>query len=89
VRAALEPRIRRARTLLARLGELDAEEAGRDVALADDPHRAVWQAAASGLVSVADAQRLLETDGLAARLERLTSLLDEELDVLALRARER
>ena len=70
--------------LKAALGEGDESE----VALAADPRLAVWQAAASGLVSVVDAQRLLETDKLADRLARLTSLLDEELAVLALRARE-
>ena len=86
VRAAVEGRIRRALALKAALGE---GEPGQEVALADDPVLAVWQAAASGLVSVVDAQRLLETDGLADRLARLTALLDEELDVLALRARER
>lgn len=87
VRAELEGRLRRALALKAELGELEAGEA--EVALADDPEVAVWQAGAFGLLSVVDAQRLLETDGLAARLARLTSLLDEELDVLALRARER
>ena len=84
VREALQGRLRQAVALKAALGEGDESE----VALAADPRLAVWQAAASGLVSVVDAQRLLETDKLADRLARLTSLLDEELAVLALRARE-
>lgn len=57
--------------------------------LARDPARAGWQAAGSGLLSLIDAQRLLEIDGLDERLARLSVLLDEALHVLALRAAER
>ena len=41
---------------------------------------------ALGLLGAVDCQRLLEADGVAARLALLASLLDDEIDVLALRA---
>jgi Lon protease-like protein len=69
--------------LLHDLGELAVEERP---ALSDEPATAAWQVAASGLLTPMDAQRLLETDGVTDRLALLTRLLDEEIEVLALRA---
>ena len=53
---------------------------------AADPALATWQAADLGLLGPADGQRLLETVGVDDRLGLLSALLDEEIDVLALRA---
>lgn len=86
VRDALEHRVRRALALKAELGEWDGD---LTPSLPDDPAHAVWHAGGMGLLGEVDAQRLLETDGLDARLALLTSLLDDELHVLALRARGR
>jgi len=83
VRDALEDRVRRAVALKVELGEWDD---AAPPSLPHDPALAVWHAGGMGLLGPADAQRLLETDGLDARLALLASLLDEELHVLALRA---
>lgn len=83
MRDAVVDRVHRALALKAELGEWDDDVAP---ALSADPDLAVWQAGGLGLLGEADAQRLLGTDGRQARLALLTSLLDEELHVLALRA---
>jgi Lon protease-like protein len=83
VRDALAERVRRALALKAELGEWGGDEVPE---LPDDPALAVWHAGGLGLLGAVDAQRLLEADGLDARLALLTSLLDDELHVLALRA---
>ncbi len=83
LRDALQDRVHRALALKAELGEWAADVSP---SLPDDPALAVWHAAGLGLLGEADAQRLLETGGLDARLALLSSLLDEELHVLALRA---
>ena len=82
-RDGLVERIHKAVALKTELGEWVTEEPPE---LAADPALATWQAAGLGLVGPADGQRLLETDGVDNRLRLLTSLLDEEIAVLALRA---
>jgi hypothetical protein len=69
---------------MVRLGELPEADATPHVA--EDPGRAVWQAAAYARLRPVDVQRLLETNDVGVRLDRLASLLDEEIGVLALRA---
>lgn len=83
VRDAVAARFDRVLELLEDLGDLPAE---RRPQLVEDPAAAAWQVAASGLLTPMDAQRLLETDGVGDRLALLTHLLDEEIEVLALRA---
>ncbi len=70
--------------LLIQLGEWPADAAAPEVP--DDPQAAGWRVASFGLLGPADSQRVLETDGVGARLARLSELLAEEVDVLALRA---
>lgn len=69
--------------LLIRLGDLPE---GVDPDLPADPDEACWGVAAIGLLGPADNQRLLETDGVDARLALLADLLADEVHVLALRA---
>ena len=83
-RDGLVERVHRALALRAELGEGEADDAVPE--LAADPALATWQAAGLGLIGPADGQRLLETDGVDNRLRLLSSLLDEEIAVLALRA---
>ncbi len=70
-------------TLLVQLGDLPE---GIALEVPADPDEACWRVAALGLLGPADNQRLLETDGVDARLDLLAALLAEEVDVLALRA---
>jgi hypothetical protein len=79
---AVEARLRRVLGLRAELGEASAAV---DVALADDPVRASFEAAALARLGPLDAQRLLELDDAAERLARLETLLDEEVAVLQFR----
>jgi Lon protease-like protein len=74
--------LRRVLGLRAELGEASAAV---DVALADDPVRASFEAAALARLGPLDAQRLLELDDAAERLARLETLLDEEVAVLQFR----
>jgi Lon protease-like protein len=83
-RDGLQRRVSRAVELKAELGEWPGDEGVPD--LDPDPAVATWQAAGLGLVGPADGQRLLETDGVDDRLGLLVSLLEDEIDVLALRA---
>ncbi|MCA1693034.1 MAG: LON peptidase substrate-binding domain-containing protein [Actinobacteria bacterium] len=83
-RDGLVRRVHRALALKAELGEWPEAEVAPDLAV--DPAVATWQAAGLGLVGPADGQRLLETVGVDDRLGLLASLLDEQIDVLALRA---
>ena len=73
----------RAIALLIQLGDLPE---GIDPEVPAHPDQACWSVAALGLLGPADNQRLLETDGVDARLDLLAALLAEEVDVLALRA---
>ena len=59
----------------------DGPEAGLDA----DPAVATWQAVALGGLGPLDAQRVLETDGVDARLDLVTALLEDEAAVLAQR----
>jgi uncharacterized protein len=54
--------------------------------LSDDPALLAWQVGGLGLLGPVDCQRLLEADGVDARLDLLAGLLDDEIAVLALRA---
>ena len=60
-------------------------ESSVDVALADDPVRASFEAAARAPLGPLDAQQLLEVDDAAARFARLETLLEDEVNVLAFR----
>lgn len=83
-RDGLVERVHRALALKAELGEWPPQDVAPE--LAAEPGAAAWQAAGLGLVGPADGQRLLEVEGVDARLSLLCSMLDEEIDVLALRA---
>ena len=82
-RAQLEQILRSVLALRAELGEATGD--GVAVELSPDPEVATWQAAALAPLGPLDAQRLLETDGAADRLDLLLALLTEEADVLAQR----
>ena len=83
-REALVEKVHRALALKVELGEWHEEVATPE--LDPDPALAAWQAASVGLLTAVDCQRLLETDAVEERLQTLLTLLDEEIDVLALRA---
>jgi Lon protease-like protein len=80
-RAAVERLLRRSLALKAELGEPTVAPA--TVSIDEDPASACWQAAAAAPIGPADAQRVLETDGLDARFALVEQLLDEEVVVLA------
>jgi len=82
-RNAAERLLRRALALKAELGEPAPPAV---VELSGDPTVAAWQLAALAPIGPADAQRVLEADGPAARLVLLAALLDDEVGVLARRA---
>ena len=73
------------RRVLAMRAELGEQGPGMDVALADDPVRASFEAAARAPLGPLDAQQLLEVEDAAARLARLETLLEDEVNVLAFR----
>src|SRR3954465_4619241 len=81
-RAELESVLREVHALQVELGDV---EAGRDVELAADAVVATWQGGARGPLGPLDARRILATDGPAARLDLVVSLLAEEAAVLAQR----
>ena len=81
-RSELESVLREVHDLQVQLGDVAG---GRDVELAADPVVATWQAVALGPLGPLDAQRILATDGTAARLDLVVSLLAEEAAVLAQR----
>jgi ATP-dependent Lon protease len=74
---------------LRRLFELWAEfeprVAGVEVQLADEPVQATYEAAATAPLGALDAQRLLATEGAAARLSVLEALLHDEIELLEAR----
>ncbi|HVB04689.1 MAG TPA: LON peptidase substrate-binding domain-containing protein [Acidimicrobiales bacterium] len=78
--AATERTVRRARALLSELGEAPA--LAGDLGLGDDADAASWRLCAVAPLNPYDAQRLLETDDTAARLERLRMLCVEVADDL-------
>lgn len=73
------------RRVLAMRAELGEHGPGLDVALADDPVRASFEAAARAALGPLDAQRLLEVGDAATRLEHLETLLEDEANVLEFR----
>lgn len=81
--SAVERLLRRALALQAEVGD-PAPPA--TVELADDVCVAAWQAATLAPFGPADAQRVLEAETLAARLDLLQELLTDQVDVLARRA---
>jgi ATP-dependent Lon protease len=87
--ASLIPDVGRAlQRMLALRAELGEPGPGLDVALADDPVRASFEACALAALGPLDAQQLLETDDTVERLTRLAALLHEETAVLELRLAE-
>ncbi|MGH9223404.1 MAG: LON peptidase substrate-binding domain-containing protein [Acidimicrobiales bacterium] len=84
VREEIVAKVHRALALKVQLQEWHEEVA--TPGLDPDPATAGWQAASVGLLTAVDCQRLLETDSVDERLAALATLLDEEIDVLALRA---
>lgn len=82
-RAQLELVLRAVLALQAELGEPAGDR--QAVELSADPAVATWQAAALAPLGPLDAQRVLETDGAAERLDLVLALLGEEADVLAQR----
>jgi len=84
--AALVPDIGRAlQRMLALRAELGEPGRGVDLALADDPVRASYQACALASLGPLDAQQLLEVNDTTERLTRLDALLSDETAVLELR----
>jgi Lon protease-like protein len=84
-----EPARRRVAAALRDLGDLvsslDAQSATFDVSIPDDPVRASYHAAALAPIGALDAQRVLETDDVGARLDLLASLITEQNGVLRAR----
>ena len=81
-RPAVEQRLRRVLALRAELGE---DGILADVQLDEDATRASFEAAALAGLNPLDAQRLLELDSPAGRLDALGDLLEEEARFLELR----
>ena len=81
-RAQLERRLRRVLALQAELGE-SAPPA--TLTLDDDPVAATWQAASLAPINAIDAQRLLEEDDPARRVQLLDALLADAAELLDLR----
>jgi Lon protease-like protein len=79
---AAEQAVRRALTLAAELAEPAARA---DTAVDPQPEVAAWQLAAIAPLSPMDQQRLLEQDGVNARLALLAELAGDAADVLAYR----
>lgn len=74
------------RLVLAQKAELGDAPAGAGAAdMSPDPATATWQAVSSAPLGPLDAQRVLETDGVAERLEMVIAMLEEEAAVLAQR----
>ena len=74
--------VRRARALLCEAGRGAAIPA--DLRLDPDPERACWQLCALAPLTPLDQQRLLETNGTAARLAELTALCEALGDDLSM-----
>jgi len=84
-RAAFEAAEIRVRRALALRAELDEPAVGFNTRLDDDPARALFQLAAIAPVGPADQQVLLAAERPLDLLDRLVSMMDEELVVLASR----
>jgi Lon protease-like protein len=88
--AAVDPALltdaeRAVRRALALKAELAEPAARADTAIADEPAVAAWQLAAIAPLALMDHQRLLEQDGVNARLALLAELAGDAADVLAYR----
>ena len=73
------------RLVLARKAELGEGAGAGPVDLSPDPAVATWQAVGLAPLGPLDAQRVLGTDGVVARLEMVLALLEDEASVLAQR----
>ncbi|MDQ4097528.1 MAG: LON peptidase substrate-binding domain-containing protein [Actinomycetota bacterium] len=84
--AARDHLLERVRRYADLASDLEEWPAGFVPEVSEDPALVAWQVGGLGLLGPVDCQRLLETDGVDARLRLLAALLDEEITVLALRA---
>jgi Lon protease-like protein len=73
------------RLVLAQKAELGEGAGAGPVDVSPDPAVATWQAVTLAPLGPLDAQRVLGTDGVAARLEMVLALLEDEASVLAQR----
>ena len=73
------------RLVLAQKAELGEGAATAPAEISPDPAVATWQAVGMAPLGPLDAQRVLGTDGVAARLEMVVALLEDEAAVLAQR----
>jgi uncharacterized protein len=73
------------RLVLAQKAELGEATATGPAEISTDPAVATWQAVGMAPLGPLDAQRVLGTDGVAARLEMVVALLEDEAAVLAQR----
>lgn len=73
------------RLVLAQKAELGEGAGAGPAEISADPATATWQAVALAPLGPLDAQRVLGTDGVAARLEMVVALLEDEAAVLAQR----
>ena len=73
------------RLVLAQKAELGETSAVGPGEISPDPAVATWQAVGMAPLGPLDAQRVLGTDGVAARLEMVVALLEDEAAVLAQR----
>jgi Lon protease-like protein len=67
------------------VSSLDTQASAFDVSIPDDPVRASYHAAALAPIGALDAQRVLETDDVGARLDLLAGLITEQNGVLRAR----
>jgi Lon protease-like protein len=67
------------------VSSLDAQAPPLDVSMPDDPVHASYHAAALAPLGALDAQRVLETDDVGARLDLLAGLIAEQNGVLRAR----
>ena len=73
------------RLVLAQKAELGEGTGAGPAEISPDPAAATWQAVGMAPLGPLDAQRVLGTDGVAARLEMVVALLEDEAAVLAQR----
>jgi len=73
------------RLVLAQKAELGEGAGAGPAEVSADPATATWQAVGLAPLGPLDAQRVLGTDGVAARLEMVVALLEDEAAVLAQR----
>ncbi len=71
--------------MLAQKAELGEGAGAGPAEISPDPAVATWQAVGLAPLGPLDAQRVLGTDGVVARLEMVVALLEDEASVLAQR----